>query len=202
MFVLPLYAAVAAAAVWAFVCSAIDRRNAARETVRAVSWRAMLAVLLLAAAAALIAPASFRAAIGIGVAGLGIMAFGDARHRYLWEEIAVPTLFAVLAVQYADANAQPALAGTIVLGALALLIYFGGQLAGQDPGFGDIVPTAIIGAALGPVIGLAAFAAASAAFALFALRSGKRLGTALPFGPALAGALVAGAVAGAVLHRL
>jgi len=179
--------------LWLLVSIAIDRRNALREDVSTVSFPEILAVAALAFAGALLAPASERIGVGLAVAGIGIAACGDVRHGYLWEEITVPTLFAVLAANAYAGHAPHAAAGIAVLGGIAVAIYFGGQLLGTEPGFGDIVPTAIIGAAVGALPGLAALAVACVGFVIAALILGRRFGVALPFGPAIAAAIPIGA---------
>ena len=185
--------ALCAVLLWLVLCALVDRRNARRENVPFVSFKELVVVLGVAAAGTLLAPAPERLAVGIALAGLGVAACGDLRHRYLWEELSVPTLFLVLAAGALAGFAPSVIAGTAILGGIALAVYFGGQLAGKDPGFGDVIPTAIVGAALGPIPALGAFAIACALFALVALALGKRFGVALPFGPAIVGALLLGA---------
>ncbi|HUZ48941.1 MAG TPA: hypothetical protein VMW12_04250 [Candidatus Dormibacteraeota bacterium] len=189
-------------ALWFLLSVLIDRRNALREGVSAVSFAEIVAVGVLALAGALLAPPSERIAVGLALAGIGIAACGDVRHGYLWEEITVPTLFAVLAASAYAGIAPNAAAGIVALGGIALAIYFGGQLLGKEPGFGDIVPTAIIGAAVGPVPGLAALAIACAGFVIAALILGRRFGIALPFGPAIAAAILIGAAAASWLPAI
>lgn len=150
---------------------------------------------LLVAVIALAVTGLTGAAAGIAVAGIGIAAFGDLRHGYIWEEIAVPTLLAVLAARAIAGTATDAAIGAGVLGALALFVYFGGRVARKESGFGDVLPTATIGAALGAPLGLECFAVACAGFAIVALAAGKRFGVALPFGPAIAVAILLGALA-------
>jgi len=188
-----------AVVAWLVLSALIDRRNARREQVPAVPLREVVVVLVLAVMGTLLAPVAERLAVGVALAGVGVAACGDLRHRYLWEEISVPTFFAVLAAAALSGTAQNAIAGTALLGAIALAIYFGGQLSQKDPGFGDVVPTAIVGAALGPIPALGAFAIACAAFALIALALGKRFGIALPFGPAIAAALFIGGAGSSLL---
>ena len=180
-------------AVWLVLSVLIDRSNAQREGLAAVPLAEIALVLGIAAVGALLAPPLHRLAVGIALAGMGIAACGDVRHRYLWEELSLPTLLAVLATGAYSAIAQRTLEGTVLLGGIALAIYFVGQLAHRESGFGDVVPTAIIGAALGPLYGVGAFAISCAVFAIAALLAGKRFGVALPFGPAILLALFIGA---------
>lgn len=156
-------------------------------------------MLVVAVVGMLLVPAPERLAVGVALAGLGIAACGDLRHGYLWEEISVPTLFAVLGAGAFAGSARDEAAGTAIMGALALLVYFGGQLVRKETGFGDVIPMAIVGAALGAVPALASFAVACSVFAVVALALGKRFGTALPFGPAIAAALFIGAAGSALL---
>ncbi|MHB8148210.1 MAG: hypothetical protein ACYDGM_13260 [Vulcanimicrobiaceae bacterium] len=178
---------------WLVFSVLIDRRNARREQVSPVSFSEIFVVLALSIVGTLVAPASERLAVGLALAGIGTAACGDVRHRYLWEEISVPTLFAVLGANVYSGLAQSATVGMVLLGAVALAIYFGGQLANKEPGFGDVIPTAVIGAALGPLPALGAFGAACAAFAIVTLIRGRFIGVALPFGPAIATAVLIGA---------
>lgn len=182
-----------AVAAWFVLSVLIDRRNARREQVTAISFIETVVVLMAALAGTLLAPPVERLAVGIALAGLGVAACGDLRHGYLWEEISVPTLFAVLAAGAFAGLAENAIAGTVVLGGIAVAVYFAGQITKRESGFGDIVPTAIVGAALGPIPGLGAFAIACALFAFAVLALGKRFGVALPFGPAIAAAVLIGA---------
>ncbi|MDQ6823668.1 MAG: hypothetical protein M3Z07_04150 [Candidatus Eremiobacteraeota bacterium] len=159
----------------------------------------MAVALAAALVGTMLAPPPERLAVGVALAGLGVAAFGDLRHGYLWEEISVPTLFAVLAAAALAGMSESAIAGTAVLGGIAVAVYFAGQLTKKDTGFGDIIPTGIIGAALGPMAGLGAFAVACTVFAVVALAAGKRFGVALPFGPAIAGSLLVGAAGSSLL---
>jgi len=189
-------------ALWFLLSVLIDRRNALREGVSVLSFAEIVAVAALALAGVLLAPPSERIAVGIALAGIGIAACGDVRHGYLLEEITVPTLFAVLAASAYAGIAPNAAAGIVALGGIALAIYFGGQLLGKEPGFGDIVPTAIIGAAVGPMPGLAALAIACVGFVIAALILGRRFGVALPFGPAIAASILIGAAAASWLPAI
>lgn len=193
--ILPILGGVAA---WFALSVIVDGRNARRENVPAISFIEMAVVLAAALLGTLLAPPAERLGVGVALAGLGVAAYGDLRHGYLWEEISVPTLFAVLAAAALGGLAESAIAGSAVLGGTAVVVYFGGQLTKRDTGFGDIIPTAIVGTALGPVAGLGAFAVACTIFAVVALALGKRFGVALPFGPAIAGSLLVGA-AGSLL---
>ncbi len=188
--------------LWLVVSVAIDRRNALREDVAAVSFAQIVAVAVLALAGMLLAPASERIAVGIALAGVGVAACGDVRHGYLWEEITVPTLFAVLAAGAYAGIAPSAAGGIVALGGIAVAMYFGGQLLGKESGFGDIVPTAVIGAAVGTVPALAALAVACVGFVVAALILGRRFGIALPFGPAIAAAILIGAAAASWLPAI
>lgn len=186
-------------AAWLFLSVLIDRSNARNEKVSAVSLPEIAVVLAVTVVGTLLAPAPQRLGVGVALAGLGIAAAGDLRHGYLWEEISVPTLFAVLAAGAFAGETRDEAAGAAVMGALALLVYFGGRLVRKETGFGDVIPIAIVGAALGAVTALASFAVACVLFAVVALALGKRFGTALPFGPAIAAALFIGAAGSAWL---
>lgn len=187
------------AVLWLMLSVVIDRSNARREHVSAVSPAEIVVVLAVAVAGTLSAPAPERVAVGIALAGIGIAACGDVHHGYLWEEISVPTLFFALAAGAYFGIAPDAVAGMVLLGAVALAVYFLGQVRSGAAGFGDVIPTATIGAAVGPLAGLGAFGIACAAFAIAALVLGKRFGVALPFGPAIASAIVIGAIGSSLL---
>lgn len=190
--------ALFAAFVWLCLAALIDRRNARREGLQTVCLADICIVFAVSAGAVFVTPAPERLAVAIAVTGLGVAAFGDLRNGYLWEELTVPTLLAVLGASAISGTAQNAIAGTAVLGAIALAVYFAGQLARQDSGFGDVIPTAVIGAAFGPLLGLGAFTIACGLFGIGAAALGKRSGALFPFGPAIVVALLIG-VAGSSL---
>jgi hypothetical protein len=191
-----------AVVMWLYFSIAVDRRNARKENVRAVSWVEIAIVAILSLGAAAVAPAAQRLGIGVALAGIGIAACGDLHHGYLWEEITVPTLFGVLAAGAYSGVAQGAIFGTAFMGAVALAVYFGGQISKKDPGFGDIIPTAIAGTALGPLLGLGSFAVGTALFALVATLLGKRWDIALPFGPAIVATILIGTLGALVIAHV
>jgi len=180
--------------VWAIVVALFDRRNARRERVQAVSIVETIGVLVAAIAGSLFAPRDEGLAVGLAIAGIGIAAYGDIRHRFMWEEISVSTCFAVLAARALSGTAGAALYGMLLMAALALLAYFVGQYFGKEMGFGDVLPVATVGAALGFVLAPMAMFLACVLFVLVAVALRKRLDAALPFGPAIAGAVLIGSL--------
>ncbi|HEY5256919.1 MAG TPA: prepilin peptidase [Candidatus Baltobacteraceae bacterium] len=179
---------------WTLVSAIVDRRNAKSEGVPRVGVWEALAVAVVAEAATLFGPRDEAFAMGLAIAGVGVAAYGDLQHRFIWQQIAVPTLIAVLAARYLTGTLTASLIGAALMAVLALLAYAAGQRWGKGAGmgFGDIAPIATVGAALGFLTAPLAMCLASLAFVIVALARRRPLDAALPFGPVIAGALVIG----------
>jgi prepilin signal peptidase PulO-like enzyme (type II secretory pathway) len=185
---------LALVAAWTIGAALVDRHDARTAGVSAVApWQSML-VGIAALAATAIGPQGLAFPLGLAIAGLGVAACGDLRHRFMWQRIAVPTFVAVLAARYLAHAFVPALLSALLMGALALVAYAAGQRFGRGAGmgFGDIVPIATVGAALGFVTAPFAMCLASLLFVIVALARKHGRGTALPFGPAIVTALLIG----------
>lgn len=185
---------LALVAAWTIAGALVDRYEARRADVHAVApWQSAL-VGIVALAATVVGPQGAAFALGLAIAGVGIAACGDLRHRFMWQRIAVPTFAVVLAARYLAHDLSSALLGTLLMGVLALVVYAAGQRFGKGVGmgFGDVVPIASVGAALGFVMAPLAMFLASLLFVIVAVARRNPLGTALPFGPAVFAALVIG----------
>jgi len=179
---------------WTLVSAIVDRRNAKSEGVSRVGAWEVLVVAVVAEAATLFGSRDEAFAIGLAIAGVGVAACGDLRHRFMWQQIAAPTLIAVLAARYLTGTLSAGLIGAALMAALALLAYAAGQRWGKGAGmgFGDVAPIATVGAAFGFLTAPLAMCLACAAFVIVALVRRTPLDAALPFGPVIAGALVIG----------
>jgi prepilin signal peptidase PulO-like enzyme (type II secretory pathway) len=185
---------LALVAAWTIAGALVDRYNARRADVRAVTlWQCAL-VGTVALAATVLGPPGAAFALGLAIAGVGIAACGDLQHRFMWQRIAVPTFVAAIAARYLAHELTSALLGALLMGVLALVAYAAGRRFGKGAGmgFGDIVPIATVGAALGFVMAPLAMFLASLLFVIVALIRKNPLGTALPFGPTIFAALVIG----------
>jgi prepilin signal peptidase PulO-like enzyme (type II secretory pathway) len=135
---------------------------------------------------ALTIPQPWNATAAVCIAGLGVAAWSDWRTMMLWDEIIVPTTLLCLGESVVFHIATSAATGGVVCGLFALLVYGVGQALGKDSGFGDVKAATLMGIALGPVCGMAAFFLASIFTIIIARVNSRARGAEIPFGPGLA----------------
>jgi prepilin signal peptidase PulO-like enzyme (type II secretory pathway) len=200
-----MYPGVAPAlvALWGVCVYAIVRRNEKIERLpQAHMPLAFLALVFVASMLALFTlPTPWNISVAIATVGFGLAAYSDFKTGDLWDEAIVSTTFLCGGVMILGRQGAASIAGGILCGTLASVLYFTGLIFGKETGYGDVKLAAGIGFALGPVGGVAAYIIGALVMAVgvlvWAAVKKKTFSEArrmpVPFGPALTGGMLTAA---------